>query len=297
MHNSIHVVVVSSPIADVTIIEEALATAGMTCSSFSDRETSLSTTYVIAEKPEMLPALQQSVADALSEWGELLSRLPEVSSAVIAEEDWSESWKRHFHTFRASRRLIVKPSWETYQAQVGEVILSLDPGMCFGTGHHGTTLACLQFLDEFELRQGPMSFLDAGCGSGILSLGARLLGYHPVCGFDHDPQAVAIARENLSLAGIDDVNLSLGTLGGRLSVAPCRLVAANILATVLLEHAEDVLPLVDRSGGQSGHLILAGILTEQYPQVLERYRSLGARELDRKTINEWTSGLFQLDPA
>jgi len=287
----LHVVVITSPGIDVPVLEEALAATGLTPSSYTSRETGLGTTYLIADGPENVEALRQAAEDALTGWDELLQGKPAISCQTMQQEDWSESWKKHFHTFRASERLVVKPSWETYEAQAGDVILSLDPGMCFGTGYHGTTKACLQFIDELERKQGPVSFLDAGCGSGILSLGARLLGYSPVVAFDNDPQAVDTARENLARAGVHDVVLEYGALGEFKPAQPARLVAANILAVVLNALAEDVIQLVDQSG-EGGHLILSGILNEQYQEVLERFQNLGAREVSRRTIDEWTSGLF-----
>ncbi|HOG51308.1 MAG TPA: 50S ribosomal protein L11 methyltransferase [Lentisphaeria bacterium] len=291
----LHVVVITSPGIDVPVLEEALAATGLTPSSYTSRETGLGTTYLIADGPENVEALRQAAEDALTGWDELLQGKPAISCQTMQQEDWSESWKKHFHTFRASERLVVKPSWETYEAQAGDVILSLDPGMCFGTGYHGTTKACLQFIDELERKQGPVSFLDAGCGSGILSLGARLLGYSPVVAFDNDPQAVDTARENLARAGVHDVVLEYGALGEFKPAQPARLVAANILAVVLNALAEDVIQLVDQSG-EGGHLILSGILNEQYQEVLERFQNLGAREVSRRTIDEWTSGLFAVGP-
>lgn len=292
----LHVVVITSAGADVPILEEALAAAGLTPSSYTSRETGQGATYLLADGPDEVEALRQTAADALSGWDDMLQGKPVITCQTMQQEDWAESWKKYFHPFRASERLVVKPSWETYEAQAGDVILSLDPGMCFGTGHHGTTKACLQFIDELERRQGPVSFLDAGCGSGILSFGARLLGYTPVTAFDNDPQAVDTARENLALAGIHDVVLEHGALGEFQPSRPARLVAANILAVVLLAQAEAVLRLVDRSGG-GGHLILSGILNEQYQEVLSRYQGLGAREVSRQTIAEWTSGLFAVGPG
>ncbi len=287
----LHVVVITSPGVDVPIIEEALAAVGLTPSSYTSRATGLGATYLIADGPENAEALRQAAEDALAGWDDLLQGKPALACQTMQQEDWAESWKKYFHTFRASERLVVKPSWEAYEAQAGDVILSLDPGMCFGTGYHGTTKACLQFIDDLERSQGPVSFLDAGCGSGILSLGARLLGYAPVVAFDNDPQAVDTARENLARAGVHDVVLEHGALGEYTPPRPARLVAANILAVVLVALAEDVIKLVDRSGA-GGHLILSGILNEQYQEVLERFQSLGAREISRRTIAEWTSGLF-----
>ncbi|NLE54101.1 MAG: 50S ribosomal protein L11 methyltransferase [Lentisphaerae bacterium] len=289
----IHVVVIESAAADVPMIEEALAAADFVVSSYSSRETGRASTYVMADDDNDANDKLKRVSDALIPWQDAFTGPSAVKTACMQQEDWSESWKKHFHSFRASTRLVVKPSWEDVEPQAGDIILSLDPGMCFGTGYHGTTKACLQFLDDLEAQQGPRSFLDAGCGSGILSLGARLLGYEPVYAFDNDPQAVSTAYDNLALAGVHDVAIHCAELGAYQPPQPCQVVAANILAVVLLKYAEDVCKLVDRKHGD-GYLILSGILTEQYPEVLQRYQALGARELKRTTIDEWTSGCFAL---
>jgi ribosomal protein L11 methyltransferase len=289
----IHAVIIESAAADVPMIEEALAVADFAVSSYSSRETGRASTYVMADDENDANAKLKRVNDALASWQDTFTGPSVVKTARIQQEDWSESWKKHFHSFRASKRLVVKPSWEELAAQPGDIILSLDPGMCFGTGYHGTTKACLQFLDELEAQHGPRSFLDAGCGSGILSLGARLLGYQPIYAFDNDPQAVATAYDNLAHAGVHDVTIHCAELGVYQPPQPCQVVAANILAVVLLEYAEDVCKLVERQDGDA-FLILSGILTEQYPEVLARYQALGARELKRITIDEWTSGCFTL---
>ncbi len=291
--NVLHAVAIDSPAADVVLIEEALAAADLVASSYSSRETGRALTYVMAEDEADAKAKLLQVTACLEPWGDLLSQPPAIDLRAIQKEDWSESWKKHFHTFRATDRIVVQPSWEAYSPLPGDLVLSLDPGMCFGTGYHGTTRACLQFLDELQRQYGTMSFIDAGCGSGILSHGARLLGYEPVFAFDNDPQCIDTAMENLQKAGIGGVNAVHAALGDYVPPRPCQVVAANILATVLLAQAEDVMALVDRHCPHA-HLILSGILTEQYPAVLERYSALGAVERSRKTLQEWTSGCFHI---
>lgn len=287
----IQVVEILSNLDDVPVLEEALSAMGYDPSSYADKETGIGTTYLLASDMPEAERWRDEVERGLEDWRECLtSETLEIKTAELLEEDWSTSWKKHFHTFRASDRLVIKPSWEEYESQPGDLVLALDPGMCFGTGYHGTTRACLQFMDELEAKQGPVSFLDAGCGSGILSMGARLLGYSPVKAFDNDPQCIPTTLENMALSGIDGVDLRVADLasydGGK-----AKLVAANILAVVLMEHAEQVVSYVERPG----HLILSGILIEQYEDIYNRFTVLGLREIGRKTINEWRSGCFAVD--
>lgn len=211
--------------------------------------------------------------------------------AVIRHEDWAESWKRHFPVTRLSRRVVVKPHWETYAAEVDDVVLEIDPGMSFGTGHHGTTQACVQFLDE--LASGGMNgpVLDLGCGSGILSMAALRLGYESVVAVDYDDAACAIARENLM--SLNDPRW--GVVHAGVDSFPVErtypVVVANILAGVLLDHAEAIAAHVEPA--PASRLILSGILDSQFDEVRQRYGALGFDLVEDRLLNEWRSGLFK----
>ena len=296
MENEVlHLVEIVSNRDDAALLEELLAAADFPSSSYSNFETGLASIYVIAQNAAEAAEFREQICAMLPDWSELLSSpLRSIESRTMRQEDWSESWKKHFHTFRASERLVVKPSWEKADVQPGDIILELDPGMCFGTGYHGTTRACLQFLDLLQKQIGTgASFLDAGCGSGILSIAARLLGYQPVFAFDHDPQAVETSRENLSRAGFTDVTLAVADVKDYLPPQRCRVVAANILAVVLLQHAEQILSFTAADSG-AAFLILSGILNEQYAEVRQRFIALGCEEMETRTLEEWTSGCFRV---
>lgn len=284
-----------STLADVPVLEEFILALGYDVSSYSNLETGLGHSYVVCEDEAAARAAVGDLSGHVAEWNELLSApVKSVEYLKMAREDWAESWKRFFHTFRASERLVVKPSWEEYETQPGDLVLELDPGMCFGTGYHGTTKACLQYLDELSAEHGRMSFMDAGTGSGILSIGAHLLGYDPIVAFDYDPQAVTTAIANLSEAGFGDTTTVIeADVTKEVPLAPCRVVAANILAVILTAEAERIVSLVEHST-QDGYLILSGILIDQYPEVLARFSALGAQEISNRTINEWKSGLYLL---
>ena len=284
----IEAVVLEIPNSDVNTLEEALIAIDLAPASYTDLETGRTTTYLVNESRPEAEALAVRLADYLKEWGELLSEQPSIKVQSIRQEDWSQSWKKNFHTFRASKRLVVKPSWEEYEAQPGELVLPIDPGMCFGTGYHGTTRACLTYLDMLQEKHGPLSFIDAGTGSGILSIGARLLGYSPVHAFDNDPQCIPTALENLERAGFTDVEIACAPLGEYHPEEPADVVAANILAVVLMRQADDVIALAR----PKGYLILSGILIEQYDALREAFIARGCRELEQTTLNEWRSGLF-----
>ena len=243
--------------------------------------------FITADEAEVE---QSKISSYLSEnqsiWG--LENLPQITVEPIDREDWSEVWKKYFHTKKISERLVIRPSWEKYTPKEGEVVLDIDPGMSFGTGQHGTTQACLKFLDELTIDGKIKTMLDAGTGSGILSIGARKLGVGDIDAFDYDPDAVRIALENLTINGIEDVKVVQSDLADWSTDKQYDVVVANILCVVLLKNAEILYKVVNP--GQP--LLLAGILEEQYNELRERFEGLGMKEIKNVQIKEWKSGVF-----
>ncbi len=245
------------------------------------------------ESPEEAEACCRQLSPALAEWQELFEEpLPEARSSVLAREDWAESWKRYFKPRRVSNHVIVRPSWEALpESRLGDVEVQIDPGMCFGTGQHGTTVACIRFLDQVVETHAGQPVLDAGCGSGIIAIAAAKLGLAPVFAFDIDEHAVTVTRENCAINGVahlvtaESIDLTEWT-----SHRQWQIVVANILAEVLIAQAERLAAAVVQD--QAARLILSGILHGQFPAVRERYKSLGFDLSATEVIDEWTSGLF-----
>ena len=133
----------------------------------------------------------------------LVAHVSPVSSLVereLDEQEWQDSWKKHFDVLHLGRRLVICPTWKEYKATVTDIVLNLDPGMAFGTGHHPTTRACLEMLEE-HVKPGTR-MLDVGCGSGILSIAAAKLGAGGVVGIEIDPVGVGVARSNVKHNGV-----------------------------------------------------------------------------------------------
>ncbi len=273
-------------------IEEILAIIDLFPTIWEDADKDYACQNLYYETESEAVAQVQTITNYLQSqaenWG--LSNEFTVRYEEIAKEDWAEVWKKFFHTRRVSDRFVIKPSWEEYKAEQGDVVLEIDPGMSFGTGQHGTTQACLQFIDELCANGEIETMLDAGTGSGILSMGAAKLGIPKIVAFDYDADAVRIAEENLQLAGVSDkVELSVADVAEWPTDVQYDLVIANILCVVLIANA-DVLAKVVKPGA---HIILAGILDSQYDELRETFEKLGMKEIKNTQIKEWKSGLFQ----
>lgn len=233
-------------------------------------------------------AQADAVGAALMAAGRLvgLSLVPERST--LSRSDWAESWKRFFHVEKVSERVVVRPSWEAYEAKPGECVITLDPGLSFGTGKHPTTQACLRFLDRLAAEDSGRDVLDMGCGSGILAIGAKLLGFAEVRGFDNDPDCMKVSGENAEANGVV-IPFTLDDLSHPHPAAG--VVVANILAPVLIQFAPQVAASV--AAGPQARLVVSGILDEQYAAVRAAYEAQGMTEIESLLIENWRSGLFR----
>lgn len=200
--------------------------------------------------------------EALQEVNELFHITCTVSRCEVHEEDWEESWKQYYHTFRIGSRLVIKPSWEEYQTQDNDVVIDIDPGMAFGTGSHASTRFCLNFIDQYV--KGGESAIDAGCGSGILSIAAAKLGAGPIFAMDFDEVAVRIARENVKLNELGQIiRVEAGNIIEDLPNQQVDYIFANITAEIVsLLIPEAVKRLVP-----GGLMFCSGIIESRWPDV------------------------------
>jgi len=184
----------------------------------------------------------------------------------LEDRPWERVWLDDFHPTRFGRHLWVCPQGQS-APDPEAVVVDLDPGLAFGTGHHPTTALCLEWLDGAELEG--RTLLDYGCGSGILAIAALKLGAAHAIALDHDPQAIEATRANAAANGVAE-RLSpcpqedLTTLADRL---PADWVVANILAGPLVELAPTLLRNLRPGGG----LVLSGLLADQVPAVSAAY--------------------------
>jgi ribosomal protein L11 methyltransferase len=215
----------------------------------------------------------------------------------IQEEDWSTNWKDHFKPLRIGNRLVIKPTWESFPATGDDIILELDPGMAFGTGTHPTTMLCLSILERIfsvgrvepgSANKKPLSILDVGTGSGILSIAAALLGAEKVTAIDIDPDAVRVARDNCALnrvaplVAVSDTPLNL--------ISGCfDIILANILAEELVRLAPELVQKMS----PGGFLILSGILTEKENLVVDGFSSFDVTMTEVARKDEWSCIVFR----
>ena len=210
----------------------------------------------------------------------------DVSMRTVDEEDWAESWKEHFHVERFGARIVVVPSWRQYERREHDVVMTLDPGMAFGTGQHETTRMCLEALER-AVRAGAR-VLDVGCGSGILSIAAAKLGAREVLAVDVDANCVRITGENARANGVEDVvRVGEGSAGAPWPFdTPAEgfdVVVANIIARVIVELA----PALVGALTADGRLIASGIIGEREAETVAALEAAGARVDVARAMGEW----------
>ena len=278
---------------DGGLLDELLSALDLDHSSWFDRETCRVWHTVYSVTSEARDEALARFRAELPLWQEMGVRTGGEECFTLRREEWAEVWKKFFRPIEISPRLLVRPEWLDDQPGPGQKLLTVDPGMSFGTGQHPTTLFCLQTIDRLSLDPDVKSLLDAGCGSGILAIAGALLGFDPVDAFDFDPYAVKATVENLErnrvsrvVPTVADANDYPGRAGGY------DLVCANILGHLLRAFKVRISSWVK----PGKYLCLAGILNSEFDAVSADYVSLGFEELERSALKEWTSGLFRRKP-
>ena len=284
MNASLTVVSCDVPEVAVDGLFELIDAELFTPTSWHDVEKKTCRVDVFLEDASQAGAVQKALVQA----GAMIGLRLEPTLGTMVRSDWAESWKRFFHVEKVSEHVVVRPSWETYRAKRGEHVITLDPGLSFGTGKHATTQACLRFLDALSAEDPRRSVLDMGCGSGILAIGAKLLGFAEVQGFDNDPDCIQVSNENAAVNGVA-IPFSLDDLSHPHPAAD--VVVANILAPVLIQFAAQVAGSL--AAGPQARLIVSGILDEQYASVRAAYAAQGLQEIESLLIENWRSGLFR----
>ncbi len=228
----------------------------------------------------------ESVALSLAAAG--VTPLAEPVRRALADADWRDSYKAHFHAWQFDRLHWV-PVWEraTFQLPPGDAVLWLDPGLAFGTGNHETTRLCVERLVALAGEHGTAGrVIDAGCGSGILALSAARLGFERVVAFDNDGEAVRVSEENAAFNGLAGrVEFFAGDLTSGLAGREAEVVLANIQADVLMRFASNLI----RAVAPGGSLVLSGILAGENSQVRLTFEALAPTwAVNARVMGEWS---------
>lgn len=244
---------------------------------------------------EMLTAIKSMLSEMrVNDTEKLYGRL-EAELTSIREEDWVNNWKQYFKPFKVGEKLVIKPSWEDYDNADNRVILEIDPASSFGTGKHHTTRLCLELLEK-NLNKGD-NLLDMGCGSGILSIGAMLLGAGSAVGVDIEENAAATALENAEKNHIspDVYKTYYGNILSDEKLASeidrkYDIITANIVADVIIEMKDYFVRYLKKGG----ILIISGIIEERMDEVIAAVESAGFSNPEPYVKEGWAAVKFTL---
>jgi ribosomal protein L11 methyltransferase len=214
----------------------------------------------------------------------LTAGVSSVETRSLVEENWEENWKRFFHPRAVGNRFMIRPTWEEAPPSDRFEIV-LDPGQAFGTGDHPTTRMCLELLERNEVHGH--SVADVGCGSGILSVGACMLGASRVYAVDIEPLSVEVAKENAALNHVFFEAIAGRGIAALVHRAPFDLVVSNIISAALIQLAPEVAAVCQR-------WIVSGIIEQNWVDVLTAAEAAGFRLVERLEEDGWVAATFAL---
>lgn len=210
------------------------------------------------------------------DWGSLT-----IQSEGVKDENWSENWKKYYKPFKPGKKIVIKPSWEEYQKNEGDVVLEIDPGAAFGTGSHETTKMCICMLEDYVT--SGTSVMDVGCGTGILAMCAYLLGAKSVFAVDIDQGAVDVAKKNVALSGFNITVEQGNLLENRYETVD--LIVANIIADAVMLLAAKAREHLK----EGGIYITSGIINERADEVEAHISALGFKKIEKRVDGEWSA--------
>ena len=205
----------------------------------------------------------------------------DIAVNTVMDEDWNESFKKHFTTFRAAGNIIIKPTWEDYDAKTGEIVIEMDPGCAFGSGEHETTRMCLELIQKY-MRKGA-SVLDVGCGSGILGIASLKHGASNVLSLDNDSQSVKVTRENAQQNDASPLTVRQSDLLQNADNETYDMVLANIIADIILRLNKNVSDYMNKNAVY----IISGIIGDRLGEVLDSLKNNGLAVIEILEAGDW----------
>jgi ribosomal protein L11 methyltransferase len=254
------------------------------------------------EVNDQLEDVRQKLEESLYYLG-MIQPLPTPVYRQIPDQNWMDAWKQHYKPILIGQRLLILPAWME-SPNPDRIPIKIDPGMAFGTGTHPTSQLCLELMEKTIMEHGkwsmeknsainhdPLSIIDIGCGSGILSIGALKLGATRALGVDIDAESIVNSRENAETNGVGkEFILGVGSvqeiLAGKFPFSKAPLVVANILAPVIIRLFDaGMADLVE----DRGTIILSGILQEQGEKVIEAAQAKGLNLTEKRQMGDWVA--------
>lgn len=254
----------------------------------SGQEGVLIKTYISEERNvmEVIENIKQKVL-GLKEFGIDIGE-GSVSLGQVKEEDWANEWKKYYKPTKVGQKIVVKPTWEEYEEQEGDLIIELDPGMAFGTGTHETTSMCIRELEKYV--DETKRVFDIGCGSGILGIAAAKLGAKEVVAGDLDEVAVKVSKENCEENNVSDkVIVKHGSLF-EVVEGKADVIVANIIADIIKILAKDVSKFLT----EDGVFISSGIILAKIDEVVEALEENGFEIVEIIKLGEWSAIVSKL---
>jgi len=210
-----------------------------------------------------------------------------ITTSELADEDWSDTWKQYFHTEKPGDRIVIKPSWESYEPKDDEIVVELDPGAAFGTGTHATTSMCICELEK--LVKPGMKVFDVGTGSGILSIIAAKLGAKDIQAVDYDDSVLKIVQENLEENHVEDlISVAQSDLMQNVH-GKANLVIANIVADIIIRLFDQL----DDHLEEDGTLLTSGIIEDRIDDVINAASAHGYGVVKRMENKGWACITFK----
>ena len=207
---------------------------------------------------------------------------------VLPDIDWVSHSLEGLNPVRAGR-FFVHGSHDRDKVKPGDLAIEIDAGQAFGTGHHGTTVGCLELIADVMEHEKPQNALDLGTGSGILAIGIALIKPIRILATDIDPIAIKVAKENFALNGVAKTITAITATGlddeEIKKRAPFDLIVANILANPLIELAPQMVPALKKGGS----IVLSGILEEQHDRVVKAFEAEGAKYIKTLHHEGWVA--------
>ncbi len=229
-----------------------------------------------------IPSMQEEIQSIVSRMNRpSSSRAPRIAVQLLEDKNWKEEWEKTIRPIQVTERIVIKPTWHEYTPTPGQVVITIDPKMAFGTGYHETTRLVLRLMEK-HVQKG-MKVLDVGTGTGVLAIAGAVLGASAVVGVDIDEWSYDNAVENVDLNRVEDrVKILQGDLS---SLPPERfdMIVANIQLNVI----DQMLPDIRERLNTGGVLLLSGLLLIDREHILGALAGYGFTVSEETKENEW----------